>query len=66
VNTDDIRKRSLEIWAQERRRALHEAYLDRPLVPRVAAGAAAASGGGQTDCSINEYVENDYICDYFE
>lgn len=28
--------------------------------------AAGAGGGRRKDCSINEYVVNDYICNYFE
>jgi hypothetical protein len=32
-----------------------------------AGGAGGAGGGGsRRDCSINNYLEDDFICDYFE
>jgi hypothetical protein len=67
MNIEELRKKSIEQFAQLRRQALLEAQRNAPLtiLPQVAA-AGSSSGGGGKDCSINEYVENDYICDYFE
>jgi hypothetical protein len=67
MNIEDIRKRSIELYAEARRKALHEAYFNTPI--RSAAGASSSSGGGGggvVDNTINEYVENGYVEDYFE
>jgi hypothetical protein len=68
MNIEELRKKSIEQFAQLRRQALLEAQRNAAVtvLPQVAAAGAGSGGGGIKDCSINEYVENDYICDYFE
>ena len=67
-NIEDLRRKSLEQFSELRKKALHESYRNAP----IQIVHAAASGGGSplpepepADCSINEYVVDDYICDYF-
>jgi hypothetical protein len=66
MTTEELRRQSLEQYASLRRKAMFEAQQNTPITVTPNAAAGASGGGSKKDCSINEYVVNDYICDYFE
>ena len=57
------RQKSVQIWAQAQRNALHEAVKNTPVnPPAVAAGLGTGSGGSFSGNTFeNEYVANDYL-----
>ena len=55
-------------WEQQRYNMLLEYVANSSISSAAAAGAGAGGGGGksQQDASANNYVENNYIDNYFE
>jgi hypothetical protein len=62
----------LEVFAEARRKALHAAYYKTPIasiIPNNAAAAGSSSNGGSfvpLDDTVNDFIENDYVENYFE
>ena len=65
MTIEELRKRSLEQYDSLRRKAMYEAQQNSPIIVTPNAAGSSNSGSKQ-DCSLNKYVVNDYICDYFE
>ena len=51
------RQKSIDVWAQAQRNALHEAVKNTPVNPAPSAGLGTGSGS----MFENEYVDNDYL-----
>lgn len=65
------RNQGLSPQEQARQYFIHQSNMIMETSSAVAASSAAGAGAGgrggsRRDCSINEYVEDDFICDYFE
>lgn len=62
MNIEELRKKSCEVWADARRKALHEAYFNAPITTTAAAAGAAGSGGGGNRLPSNaiEFVVNTF------
>jgi hypothetical protein len=68
TNLEQIRQQSLRTWSDAQRKALHEAVKNtpvNPIAPATAAGLGTGSGGALDD-TVNNYVVNDYVENYFE
>ena len=52
------RQKSIDVWAQAQRNALHEAVRNTPVAPPAV---AAGLGTGSGSMFENEYVDNDYL-----
>lgn len=66
---EDNRQRSIQIWSDAQRKALSEQYKNTPLVQTRGDGTIVTAGGGHTvvtDNTVNSFVEDDYVEDYFE
>jgi hypothetical protein len=64
---EQTRQKSIEVWAQAQKQALHEAVRNTPVAPATAAGLGTGSGGAlDEDNTVNNYVVNDYVENYFE
>lgn len=71
---EQTRLQSINTWADSQRKALHEAVKNTPVNPLIqeispatAAGTGTGSGGAlDEDNTVNNYVVNGYVENYFE